>query len=211
MNEAEVAHCLLRLGCVEISCDRPFTYASGTTGPIYCDNRRVLSHPRERQMLADALAIKLRQWGRQFDSLGGVATAGVAHAALVSERFQCPMIYIRTQPKAHGKKGQVEGLCRAQDRVVLVEDVVNQGHSLVSAAKALVAMGAIPVAALVLVDYQMARAKEAWEEISSGAPLLPLTYFETLLQVQREEGKLDAREEDFLRSWHQDPRGFTSA
>ena len=123
-----IAHLLMDIGGVKLAPDEPFRWSSGLVAPIYCDNRLMLSYPEARDQIADAFAHSVD--GLAVDAIVGVATAGIAYAALVADRMGLPMAYVRGKPKQHGRRNQIEGTLSEGHRVVLIEDLVSTGGSL---------------------------------------------------------------------------------
>ena len=109
MMNKEIAKQLLSIGAVSLSPNEPFTWSSGIQSPIYCDNRLTLAYPAVRKMIADELTSLIRTHFPNVEVVAGTATAGIPHAAWVSERLDVPMCYVRSQAKGHGKGKQIEG------------------------------------------------------------------------------------------------------
>ncbi len=143
MKPEAVARLLLDVGAVEIRPDpaRWFTWSSGRKSPIYCDNRVLCAHPRERARIADALTQAIRARYDDVEVVAGTATAGIPHAAWVAERMELPLVYVRGSAKEHGQGRRVEGRRLAGESVVLVEDTISFGGSSLGAVEALVAEG----------------------------------------------------------------------
>ncbi len=207
--QKKTAQMLLEIGAVEVRPDRPFEYASGLKGPIYCDNRKLLSHPVARQQIRDFFVQTVKEVNIDFDQLAGLATAGIPHAAFIADQLNLPMIYIRSKPKGHGKQNQIEGDALPEQRILLVEDLVNQGASLDEALHGAKAAGLVPVGCLAIVTYQ----SEASQEILSkwNLPLHYLTNFDCLCEVALEMGKIRADQMDMLKKWRQDPRAWSES
>ncbi len=202
----KIARMLIDLGCLSVSPARPFTYASGLKGPLYCDNRKLLAHPQERRWVAQAFVEKIQAAKLEFDIIAGLATAGIPHAAWIADILQVPMAYVRGKPKEHGKQSQVEGACPPGGRALVIEDLVNQGKSLDEAVEGMKKAGLVPVACLCIVDYQMPQAKQVAAKHS--LPLLSLTDFEAIVGAARAHGGLGPQDEGLLRSWHRDPQSW---
>jgi orotate phosphoribosyltransferase len=200
------AKLLLSLGCVQVNPDKPFTYASGLKGPIYTDNRQILSFVAERLEVAEGLVELLRESAISFDSIAGLATAGIPHGMLVSHMMGSPFIYIRSKAKAHGKGNLIEGKYKEGDRVVLVEDLVNQGSSLDTAIIGAKEASLIPVACITIVDYQMPAAKKVLEK--HELPLFSLTNFSQLSHAAASEGGFSKESSALLDRWHKDPANW---
>lgn len=202
-RESKFAKLLLSLRCVQISPDKPYTYASGLLGPIYTDNRQILSFVPERLEVAEALAELIKKSGLSYDSIAGLATAGIPHGMLVAHILKVPFIYVRSSAKGHGKANQIEGKFKAGDKVFLIEDLVNQGSSLNKAIDAIREAKLIPVACAAIVDYQMPAAIEVIEK--QRVPLFSLTNFTSITHAASADGALSKESQLLLSKWHKDP------
>ena len=201
-----VARDLLRIGAVALRPDAPFTWASGRLSPVYTDNRLTLSHPDVRGRVAGGF-VDLAGRAGGVEAVSGTATAGIAHGALLADRLGLPFSYVRSSAKGHGKENRVEGRVEPGRRVVLVEDLVSTGGSVLSAAGALRDAGATVAAAVAVFTYGFAEATGAFAD--AGVPLYTLTDFETLARVATETGALDADAWDVLRAWRDDPAAWS--
>ena len=198
-----IARDLLRIGAVSLRPGAPFTWASGRLSPVYTDNRLALSFPDMRSRIADGLTSLARPLAA--DVVAGVATAGIPHAALVADRLALPLCYVRSAPKGHGRQHRIEGRVVAGQRVVLVEDLVSTGGSVLSAADALREAGVVPVAALAVFSYGFADAAFA----SAGLPLHTLTTFDALVGAACEDGSLSDADLVALTDWHRDAAAWS--
>lgn len=203
----DIARGLIEMGCVKFSPQKPFSYASGLKGPIYCDNRLILGHVAFRDKVVDAFVELLKNNSFQFDLIGGIATAGIPHAAFIADRLKIPMIYVRPKAKEHGKKNQVEGDYHPNQSVILVEDLVNQGSSLVDTMGGVLASGLKSSHCLCIVDYQMVSAMKRLEELSLS--LHSLTDFEHLVKAALELEFIDLDGKKLLMDWHADPKEWS--
>ena len=204
----DIAKALINKGCVKFSPDRPFTYASGLKGPIYCDNRLILSHVDFRNQVIDAFVEVIKKHAINFDFIGGIATAGIPHAAIISDRLGAPMVYVRPKPKEHGQKNQVEGDYRPGQSVLLVEDLVNQGSSLADAVYGIQTAGLISTHCLCVVDYQMAESKKRLNELALN--LYALTDFDHLVEAACQLKFVITDGKKLLMDWHIDPKGWSN-
>jgi len=202
------AKILLRIGAVEVRPARPFTYASGLKGPIYCDNRKILAFPNERRMIRDGLKQLLEISGWHYDQLAGLATAGIPHAALLADFLEKPMVYIRSKVKGHGRGNQIEGIFRPGEKLVLVEDLINQGSSLDQALNGVANAELHAVGCLSIVTYQMSKAQAVSKKWSM--PSLSLTDFDSLCVAAGEMGILSDKEIGLLRKWRDDPKSWST-
>lgn len=202
----DLARDLLRIGAVALRPDAPFTWASGRLSPVYTDNRLTLSHPDVRSRIADGFAAEAGRIG-EVGAISGTATAGIAHGALLADRLGLPFSYVRSSAKGHGKENRIEGRVEAGQRVVIVEDLVSTGGSVLSAAEALRAVGADVVAAVAVFTYGFPEADRAFA--AAGLPLVTLTDFEALARAGRGTGALSGDGWAALQAWRADPAGWS--
>lgn len=207
MEKNKIAELLMGLKCVQISMGTPFNYASGLKGPIYCDNRKIISHVDARSLIADAFVEKIRETGIKFDLVAGLATAGIPHAAWIADKMGLPMIYVRGKAKEHGRKNQIEGDYKPGDRVILIEDLVNQGSSLESAILGLKEAGLVTAACFCIVSYQMKNMEKLLQKL--GVSLFSLTDFSSILEVSKKFLKLSDGEISDLLEWQKGPENWS--
>lgn len=202
MTPGEVAKILLEIGAVEIRTDPAtwFTWASGLRAPIYCDNRRLISYPKERGRIADALAASVRAHFGDAEVVAGTATAGIPHAAWVAERLELPMVYVRGKPKGHGQGRQVEGRPLRGERVVVIEDLVSTGGSSCDTVDAVRREGGEVSGVQAIVTYELPEAHAAFAARSLAYRAL-VTY-EQILGVL----PLTDEQAHVLRAWRTAPR-----
>lgn len=201
--ETEIAKALLLIKAVKFSPEKPFKYASGLYGPIYCDNRMILSHVNYRNLVIDAFINLIKEKNVSFDQIGGIATAGIPHGAFIADRLQVPMVYVRPKPKGHGKMNQVEGDPTPHQKILLFEDLVNQGSSLEEAISGTKNSGLIVTDCMCIVDYQMKEAKNRLNNL--GINLFSLTNFSVLANCAFELKLIDEAGKKELLNWHSDP------
>jgi orotate phosphoribosyltransferase len=204
----EIAKKLINLGAVKFSPNNPFIYASGLKGPIYCDNRLILSHVEFRDQIIDSFIEVIRENNLEFDHLGGIATAGIPYAAFIADRMKRSMVYVRPKAKEHGRKNQVEGKYKKNDKVLLFEDLVNQGASLEDSMAGLVGAELKSEACLCVVDYETKGAKERLSNLS--IQLHALTDFTSLTTAAFELNLIDQEGLSLLRQWHTDPSAWSA-
>jgi orotate phosphoribosyltransferase len=197
-----VAADLLRLEAVILRPDDPFTWASGTRSPIYCDNRITLSDVAARRRIRDGFAQAIRKAGAQPTVIAGTATAGIPHAAWLAEALELPLVYVRSKPKAHGRGNQIEGRLEDGATVVLVEDLVSTGGSALEAAAALRDAGAEIALTVAIFTYGAPAAARSFAQ--ADLPLATLTDFDTLLDEAEAGGYLEADAVERVRTWHRD-------
>ena len=205
-SPADVARDLLRIGAVALRPDDPFTWASGRLSPVYTDNRLTLSHPDVRDRLVDGFEALVRRVGG-VEGVAGTATAGIPHAALLADRLGLPMCYVRAEAKGHGKGNRIEGRVTPGQRLVLVEDLVSTGGSVLGAADALRQSGADVAAALAVFTYGFPEADRAFGD--AGLPLYTLTDLGALARAARKSGALGDDALALLGAWREDPAGWS--
>ncbi len=204
----EVALALLQIGAVTLRPQDPYTWASGIRSPMYCDNRLTLSYPPLRSRIAQWLTACVKQYGANIECIAGTATAGIAHAALVADRLGLPMVYVRSSAKDHGKKNLVEGRLLPDQQVVVVEDTVSTGGSVISAIQGLREEGAIVTLALSIFTYGFEETTAAFQ--ASGVPLVALTDFSTMVDVAAEHGYLQKEDVATLLRFREDPHSYST-
>ena len=205
-NNQILANKLLETGAVRIQPDKPFTWASGLRSPIYCDNRILLSHPEVRTGLID-LMVKVVKDFEFFDSVAGVATAGIAHGALLADRLKLPFAYVRSKPKDHGRQNLIEGELKTNARVLVVEDLISTGMSSLQAVEAIRQIPAEVVGVVAIFQYGLPVAVSAFED--AKCPFLTLTDYNTIISVAAEQGKIEAHHMDLLHEWSEDPKAWS--
>ena len=201
-----MADLLVKIDCLKINPSDPFTYASGLKGPLYCDNRKALGYVKERSQIVNAFVQKIKEWGKDFDAVCGLATAGIPHAAFIADVLNKPMIYVRSKPKSHGKGNQVEGHFQAGQKIIMIEDLVNQGKSLGEALDGVYNAGLNPICCFCIVDYQMPAAREVIS--SKQLDLISLTNFDSILESSLERGFISEKEGKLLIDWQRDPANW---
>lgn len=199
----QVAKALLSIRAVFLSPDKPFTWASGIQSPIYCDNRLVLSYPEVRDLVEDGLAANLKQHFPECEVVAGTATAGIAHAALVSQRLNLPMAYVRASAKDHGRTNRIEGKIEAGQKVVVVEDLISTGGSVLEVVDALRETGAQVLGIISIFTYGMKRATERFEQ--AGITNVSLSDFDTLAGVAADEGYIAPKDIIKLAAFQKNP------
>jgi len=194
---------LLDIGAVSLSPDKPYIWASGLKSPVYCDNRLTLAYPSVREMIAEGFENVIDTLSLPCNVVGGIATAGIPHAAWLAERMQKPLIYVRSSVKSHGRQQQIEGALEKGANVILIEDLVSTGMSSTSAISPVTKAGGHVTAVLAIFTYGLQRAREAFE--TANTRLFTLTDFPTLIQVARSSGAISNSDLESLTNWYEDP------
>ncbi|MTD30304.1 orotate phosphoribosyltransferase [Planomicrobium sp. YIM 101495] len=197
----KIARHLLEIGAVELRPHDPFTWASGIKSPIYCDNRLTMSFPSVRKDIAKGLADLIRTHYPSCDVVAGTATAGIPHAAWVSDELDLPMIYVRSKPKGHGQSNMIEGKIEPGKKVVVVEDLISKGGSVLQAAKALEESGFEVLGIVAIFTYDLPQSVEAIH--GAGFTFHTLTDFPALIQEAAEIRAIDGSDLPMLGEWHE--------
>ncbi len=198
--QKEIAHAMLQVGAVELNPTDLFTWASGIKSPIYCDTRLTISDPIIRKQLANGLAKNIQAFFPGTEVVAGTATAGIPHAAWVSDILELPMVYVRSKAKEHGRGKQIEGKYEPGQKVVVVEDIVSTGGSSIVAVEALRAAGCEVLGVVCVYTYNLPKAEDAFAE--AGIQYVSLTNFDYLIEAAVESGAVQDQQIPFLKEWH---------
>jgi orotate phosphoribosyltransferase len=198
-----IAEKLLTINAVALKPNEPFTWTSGLRSPIYCDNRLTLSYPEVRKEIAKGLQSIILEKYPAAEVIAGTATAGIPHAAWVSDLLNLPMCYVRSSAKGHGKGNQIEGNVEKGQKVVVVEDLISTGGSVITAVQALRDAGCEVLGVVSIFTYGLEKGKEAFkqEDIQSES----LTDFTNLVEVAIEKGYISKNDQESLLSWSDAP------
>lgn len=198
--QTAVAKSLLDIAAIKLQPNDPFTWASGIKSPIYTDNRKTISFPDARRIIIDGLAALIKEQYPNVEVIGGVATAGIPHAAWVAEKLELPMIYVRSKPKDHGTGKQIEGVLAAGQKVVLIDDLISTGGSVLGAVKATQAAGGEVLGVAAIFSYELPAATINFAQ--AATPFSSLTNFSSLIQVAQKTGEITADELTMIANWH---------
>lgn len=207
-NAKEIAKHLLDIKAVSLSPTAPFTWASGLKSPIYCDNRVTMSYPVVRRQIAQGLAQLIQDTYGEIDVVAGTATAGIPHAAWVAEILDLPMIYIRSSAKKHGKGNQIEGVLHEGQRVVVIEDLISTGGSVLEATDAVENAGGKVLGVAAIFTYELAQATKQFS--AKNMAFTTLTQYSTLIEVARENGFISENELKLLMQWRENPQEWNA-
>jgi orotate phosphoribosyltransferase len=205
----EVSGLLLEIGAIKLSPETPFTWSSGWKSPIYCDNRLALSYPEKRTFIKQALVRTIQESFPAAESIAGVATAGIAQGALVSEELKLPFLYVRPKPKDHGMQNLIEGKIVPGQKVVLVEDLISTGGSSIKAAEALRDAGFDVIGMIAIFTYGFNTAAENFA--TAKIPLVCLSDFNHLLSRAIKTNYLKPEHLNFVSQWRENPAGWNQA
>lgn len=202
----EIAHILLKVKAIKLSTQDYFIWASGWKSPIYCDNRKLLSYPDERNVLKDNFAQLIKEKFPDAEMISGVATAGIAHAAYIADALNLPLSYVRSKPKGHGLENLIEGDLKSGAKTVVVEDLISTGGSTLKAIKALKDVDADVLGAVAIFSYGFPQAVKNFE--AAGCRYYTLSDYEHLLPCALEEGFISEEHMELMKSWRLAPSEF---
>lgn len=194
-----IAKNLLEIKAVELRPNDYFTWTSGLKSPIYCDNRLTMSYPKVRKEIAAGLSALIKEKYPDVEVVAGTATAGIPHAAWVSDILDLPMVYVRDSKKKHGKTNQIEGRVTKGNKVVVVEDLISTGISSINVVKALEEVGCEVLGVVAIFSYLINKSKEAFKE--ANIDFVTLTNYDLLIEEAKEQGYIKEEDINELVSW----------
>ena len=199
----KIAEYLLNIKAIKLQPEDPFKWASGWNSPIYCDNRKTLSHPEIRTYIKNCFSAQILEKYGTPDLIAGVATGGIALGALVAEELGIPFCYVRSQSKSHGLTNKIEGEVTSGQTVVVIEDLISSGKSSLDAVEALRGIGCNIIGMGAIFSYGFDIAKENFEQ--AACELFTLTNYETLIKIAIESNYVSQENLSSLSEWRKSP------
>jgi orotate phosphoribosyltransferase len=207
LSAKDVAQKLVEINAIKLNPDNPFKWASGLYSPIYCDNRTILSYPSFRTEIKKSLAMKASELGA-FNKIAGVATAGIAHGALIADELDLPFIYIRSNAKSHGTRSQIEGVIHPDDQCLVVEDLISTGGSSIAAVEVLRSQNIAVTGVLAIFNYAFDRAEQNFKD--ADCSYATLSNYHALIEVIKESNTWTKDQVNSLIQWRQNPIEWSS-
>ncbi len=201
--ERKIAKALLSIGAVFLRPEEPFTWASGIKSPIYCDNRLTLTAPEVRDQVENGLREIIEREYPEAEVLMGTSTAGIAHAAIVAHMMRMPMGYVRGGNKDHGRQNRIEGKLEPGQKVVVVEDLISTGGSVIEVVDALREAGAEVLGVASIFTYGMRKGIERLA--AAGVKNVSLSNFDVLAEVAAETGYIRPEQVEKLIRFRNNP------
>ncbi len=201
--EKKIAGCLLEIKAVFLRPQDPFTWASGIKSPIYCDNRLTLSYPAIRSQVEQGLAENIRKHYPDCQVVAGTSTAGIAHAALVADILGLPMCYVRGSAKDHGRNNQIEGKVEPGQKVVVVEDLISTGGSVIEVVNVLREAGAQVLGDASILTYDLQKGVDRME--AAQVKNVSLSNYDALIEAAAEQGYIQPRDVKKLQAFQSNP------
>jgi len=202
-NEKSVAARLLQVEAVKLNPENPYTWASGWKSPIYCDNRKVLSFPYDRDFIKSELCSVIFEQFPDVDAIAGVATAGIAWGAMAADQLKLPFLYVRPKPKEHGLGNQIEGNLTPGQKILVVEDLISTGKSSLQVCDILKQSGVEIVGMVSIFNYGFNHATKAFDE--AGIKLVSLTNYAALVELAIENETISPALLTTLNNWRENP------
>ena len=199
----KTAELLLQINAIKLNSKNPFTWASGWKSPIYCDNRITLSYPAVRVFLKEEIAKIVEKQHGMPDVIAGVATGAIAIGILVAQELGVPFVYVRPEPKKHGRKNQIEGYLERGQNVVVIEDLISTGKSSLNAVEALKEAGAVVKGMVAIFSYGFDIASANFED--KNIELTTLSNYESLLEQALDSNYISDKELLTLTDWRRNP------
>ena len=199
----KTAELLLQINAIKLSPENPFTWASGWKSPIYCDNRIILSYPKIRNYVREELAKQVEKLYGKPDVIAGVATGAIGIGILVAEALGLPFIYVRPEPKSHGRQNQIEGQLNPGQTVVVIEDLISTGKSSLNAVKALKDAKAEVKGMVAIFSYGFNAATDNFSE--SGLELHTLSDYAHLIDQASDTHYIKEEQLQTLLKWRENP------
>lgn len=203
MMKTKIAKDLLKIQAVFLRPDEPFTWASGIKSPIYCDNRLTLSDHQVRLDVENGLASLVKEHYPEAEALMGTSTAGIAHAAITAHLLELPMGYVRSGAKDHGRKNQIEGKLLPGQKVVVIEDLISTGGSVLEVVDVLRQAGAEVLGIASIFTYGMKKSVDRLAE--AQVKNVSLTDLDAVAQVAAAEGYIRPEDQDRLITFRNNP------
>lgn len=202
----DIAADLLEIEAVYLKPEEPFTWASGIKSPIYTDNRITLSYPNTRTLIENGFVETIKAHYPEVEVIAGTATAGIPHGAIIADKMELPFAYIRSKPKDHGAGNQIEGRVTKGQKMVIIEDLISTGGSVLDAAAAAIREGAEVLGVVAIFTYELPKAEANFDK--AGIELLTLSHYTELIQVAKEKGFIDADGLALLEKFKQDQENW---
>lgn len=197
------AKSLLQIKAVKLNPGEPFTWTSGIKSPIYCDNRITLSYHAIRTYIRQQFVNIIREEFGIVEYIGAVATGGIAQGALVAQEFGIPMVYVRSEKKAHGLENKIEGKVEEGKSIVVIEDLVSTGSSSLAAAEALAEAGFIVKGMVAIFSYNLEAARKNFAD--ARCRLITLSDYNTLINEALESNYITDDDLQSLVKWRENP------
>ena len=205
---SQTAKYLLQINAIKLNPENPFLWASGWKSPIYCDNRILLSYPKIRNYISDILASNISKLYGNKITIAGVATGAIAIGVLVAAKLNCPFVYVRPEPKKHGRKNQIEGELTKNSKVVVVEDLISTGKSSLNSVKAIRNQNTEVLGMIAIFSYGFERSVKEFKTLN--VDLNTLSDYEFLLTEALKQKIINPSVLNDLKKWRKSPENWNN-
>lgn len=205
---SQIAADLLDIQAVYLKPEDPFVWASGIKSPIYTDNRITLSYPETRTLIEDGFVETIKANYPDVEVIAGTATAGIPHGAIIADKMNLPFAYIRSKPKDHGAGNQIEGRVTKGQKMVIIEDLISTGGSVLDAVAAAIREGAEVLGVVAIFTYELPKAQANFEK--AGVELLTLSNYSELIKVAKVKGYINSDGLELLKRFKEDQENWQS-
>ncbi|MBU78566.1 MAG: orotate phosphoribosyltransferase [Flavobacteriales bacterium] len=205
---SQTAKYLLQINAIKLNPENPFLWASGWKSPIYCDNRILLSYPKIRNYISDILASNISKLYGNKITIAGVATGAIAIGVLVAAKLNCPFVYVRPEPKKHGRKNQIEGELTKNSKVVVVEDLISTGKSSLNSVKAIRDQNIDVLGMIAIFSYGFESSLKEFKTLNVN--LSTLSDYEFLLSEALKQKIINSSVLDDLKKWRKSPENWNN-
>lgn len=203
----KTAELLLQINAIKLNPQEPFTWASGLKSPIYCDNRIILSYPSIRNYIVSEMAKPIEMLFGKPDAIAGVATGAIGVGAIIADYLGLPFVYVRPEPKKHGRQNQIEGKLNPHANVVVIEDLISTGKSSMNAIKALKEEGQAHIKGMMAIfTYGFEESEKIFKD--EHLTVRTLGNYDTLLKEAYRTNYLNKTEVELLKTWRKDPANW---
>jgi len=202
-TKGKVAKILLDIHAVTLNPKKPFRYTSGILSPIYTDCRLLISFPKERKEIIAFYLGAIKNSKTSVDIVAGTATAGIPWASWVADALNLPMIYIRSEQKKHGKRNQIEGQIKKDQKAIVIEDLISTGKSSIETVSAIRSLGATETFVFSIMTYGIKKAEINFKK--NKIKLVSLTDFKTVINVAQKNNYIDRKSQNIILEWAKDP------
>lgn len=204
--KSDTSEILLKLNAIKLSPNKPFVWASGLKSPIYCDNRIILSHPKSRNTIAELFVNVIKNKYPETETIAGVATGAIGIGILVAQKLSLPFIYVRPEPKKHGRKNQIEGEISDGKKIVVIEDLISTGNSSLNAVKALKACNLNVLGMVAIFTYEFNISLKNFK--SNKVNLDTLSNYSFLIKKALDINYISKDEMLILENWNDNPENW---
>jgi len=201
--EKQIAELLLKIGIIDLKPNVPFTWTSGIKSPIYCDCRLILSYPKERNVIVNKFIYQIKKLYPTVEAIMGTATAGIPWSAIIAQKMNLAMGYVRAEKKQHGKENTIEGKITPGIKVVVVEDLISTGGSVVKVVEILRKAGCEVLGVVSIFAYLLPKANLLFKDINCD--LTTLSNYDYLLKAALKLKYIDKKDIKKLTAFKNDP------